>query len=358
LLERCANDTAGEVQHEITWLAEGLSCLGFYLDPCTHGKEPDERATNLYFARYEKEQGFEALLSLSQQIPLNERSADATATPAATTAPAPAPLPAAPAVPQPAGADREMLEVFLEEANEVLSAMEPNIHAARAHPGNNDALINVRRAFHTLKGSSRIVGLTAFGECAWELEQVMNQWLAQTLAPTPELLAVADDARTLLAEWAHALQGETEPQIDDRDIMNRARALRGAAPLPAKPVSAPATTVAAPSPEPANVAPVVAPAVAPIEPPAPALAAPLAIPTIVTTAITAAQPPSRDQLVAQIEDNLGALNDLVHALQHETDGPVPPRLKEIAQALGKNMSELTDAHRKLTLASTARHNSA
>ena len=47
----------------------------------------------------------------------------------------------------------------------------------------------LRRAFHTLKGSSRMVGLKDFGEAAWAFEQVLNTWLADQRPATPELLA-------------------------------------------------------------------------------------------------------------------------------------------------------------------------
>ena len=82
------------------------------------------------------------------------------------------------------GVDREMLEVFLEEANEVLAAMETSVAQARTGAGHRDgdALINIRRGFHTLKGSSRMVGLNEFGEAAWSMEQVLNTWLADQKA--------------------------------------------------------------------------------------------------------------------------------------------------------------------------------
>lgn len=232
LLERCAVAPGADTPNHIEWLAEGLGSLGFYLEPCLHGKEPAERAINIFFSRYENKPGFEALLESPPTPAASSAAPPAVATPPAIAAPVVAAAPAA-------AADREMLEIFLEEANEVLTAMESSL--AQARGSDNDALINIRRAFHTLKGSARMVGLTAFGECGWEMEQVMNHWLAQGLAATPELLSLCADARDVLSEWAHALQGEDAPAIDASGIAQRARALRGdtSAPPPAPaPVSA------------------------------------------------------------------------------------------------------------------------
>ncbi len=244
LLERCAGAPDADTPKRIEWLAEALGSLGFYLEPCLLGKPPAERAINLFFARHENQTGFETLLARSQKIAVAQPSIAGTATTAATAVPAtPAAAPAAAPAPAP-GADREMLEIFLEEASEVLSTMETTI--AQARGGSGDALINIRRAFHTLKGSARMVGLSAFGECGWQLEQVMNHWLAQGLAASPPLLDLCSDARDLMLEWTHALQGEASPDIDASGIEARARAIRGEDPAVAAPAPAPVEAAAPP----------------------------------------------------------------------------------------------------------------
>ena len=238
-----------------------------------------------------------------------------------------------------------MVEVFLEEANEVLTAVEASVTQARASVSNGaddqDALINMRRAFHTLKGSARMVGLTAFGECAWDMEQVMNHWLAQAHTATPELLNLCDDARTLLAEWAHALQGEDAPTIDTNDIAQRARAMRGMAPT---------VEIAAPSPAPAPVAATpapTAPAVATLE------AAEALDPHAATTlSITGHLEPSYEQTLLDLGDRLSWLNGLVEEIQEQagTGGggvTTPSRVTEIANMMGESMSEALALHRAL-----------
>jgi chemosensory pili system protein ChpA (sensor histidine kinase/response regulator) len=68
--------------------------------------------------------------------------------------------------------------IFLEEAHEVIANGREATRALAIDSHSVDELTVLRRAFHTLKGSSRMVGLNAFGDAAWSLEQLLNGWLA------------------------------------------------------------------------------------------------------------------------------------------------------------------------------------
>jgi chemosensory pili system protein ChpA (sensor histidine kinase/response regulator) len=94
---------------------------------------------------------------------------------------APSPVAAAPVAPVIVDADEvdpELLEIFLEEAREVAANGLAATQALRVEPNNIGEMTTLRRAFHTLKGSSRMVGLNVFGEAAWSMEQMLNNWLA------------------------------------------------------------------------------------------------------------------------------------------------------------------------------------
>ena len=337
LLERCLAAPHDETASQIEWLAEGLGSLGFYLEPCLHGKEPAERAINIFFTRYEHQRGFEALLALSQSLSAAKPTPEA----AAAAAPAADAQAAAPALVQ-AAVDREMIDVFLEEASEVLAGMEAGIAQARHRPGDHDTLINVRRAFHTLKGSARMVGLTAYGECAWEMEQAMNHWLAQALPATPELFDLCADARGLLAQWAHELQGETLPTIDASGIAQRARALRGVAPVATATAVAPAPQ-ALPPPE-VHAARELARSAR--------LATPLApVGSNATAEVPAAEPVAAyQQTLGDLGDRLSWLNGLVEEIQQQAaaNGAAGTRLNEIAHMMGESMNEVLTLHRDLS----------
>ncbi len=141
----------------------------------------------------------------------------------------------APAVAEPAAVeperpeaeiDQELLEIFLGEAQEVLAAIEEATAQSRNAPSDTALLTTIRRGFHTLKGSSRMVGLMAFGEAAWAMEQVLNLWLAEERAASAVLHQLIDAAHAHFAHWVDALQGDASSQIDPQPMVAAATALR------------------------------------------------------------------------------------------------------------------------------------
>jgi len=100
-----------------------------------------------------------------------------------------------------AAADRELLDIFTEEANEVLDGLADQIAQLGRMPNDQGTLTTARRAFHTLKGSSRMVGLKQFGEAAWGVEQCFNLWLAQERPATDDLIGLADAIAAVMRDW-------------------------------------------------------------------------------------------------------------------------------------------------------------
>ena len=101
--------------------------------------------------------------------------------------------------------DAELLEVFLMEADEVLACVNETIPLSKSDPSNQDHLITLRRSFHTLKGSGRMVGLGAFGNAAWSVEQVMNSWLSDARHGNDDLYALLEKASHVLGAWVAEL---------------------------------------------------------------------------------------------------------------------------------------------------------
>ncbi|NIC42613.1 response regulator [Aquabacterium sp. A08] len=110
----------------------------------------------------------------------------------------------------------ELLAIFTDEAREVFVQARAGLDALRERPASLPDLTAVRRAFHTLKGSARMVGLAQVGEAAWALEQLLNAWLADQRPASPELLALCEQALVRLAGWVEALaQGRPEAEAGD-----------------------------------------------------------------------------------------------------------------------------------------------
>lgn len=162
---------------------------------------------------------------------------EAPAAPAATATTAPA---ASPEI------DAELLEIFLEEANEVIGTIGEQIAALRARPSDTEALTTLRRAFHTLKGSSRMVGLMAFGDVAWVIEQVHNLWLRQEKPVDATLIALVENSRKVFAAWIGHLEGNGEALPDCSALLAQGEKLKGG-----ETISAPGRPIAlAPEPPP------------------------------------------------------------------------------------------------------------
>ncbi len=136
------------------------------------------------------------------------------------------PAPSAP-MPESAGAaDQELHEIFVEEADEVLESVGAQLAHLREDPADNAAITMARRAFHTLKGSSRMVGLRDFGEFAWALEQCFNVWLAQERPANADLLGLAAASADRMRDWIEALRADPTATIDASALIHAAHVVR------------------------------------------------------------------------------------------------------------------------------------
>ncbi|MGZ8260747.1 MAG: Hpt domain-containing protein, partial [Caldimonas sp.] len=137
--------------------------------------------------------------------------------------------------------DDEMREIFLEEAREVVVAGRAASAGLRAAPDDLGLLTTLRRAFHTLKGSSRMVGLKAFGDAAWACEQVFNTQLAEQRAAETPLLDFSDWVLGYLGDWVEDIGAHRSGLHHERDVQNAAAKLAGTgtAPQPAPDIALP-----------------------------------------------------------------------------------------------------------------------
>ncbi|MFO7541741.1 MAG: Hpt domain-containing protein [Thiobacillus sp.] len=106
----------------------------------------------------------------------------------------------------PEGVEPELLDIFLEEANDVLATLTRAGEDSQSDPDDQAGLAVIRRGFHTLKGSGRMVGLNDLGETAWRLEQLMNGWLSEKKPASSDLLHLIERACGVFHHWVSALQ--------------------------------------------------------------------------------------------------------------------------------------------------------
>ena len=132
--------------------------------------------------------------------------------------------------------DDELREVFLEETDEVLAVLHEYLPRWSANPQDRAALTELRRAFHTLKGSGRMVRALVLGELAWAVENLLNRVLEQSVEPGAVLRQLLGDTLLLLPELINEFATQRQRQRSDVDqLAARAHALaKGDEPLAAE----------------------------------------------------------------------------------------------------------------------------
>ncbi len=121
--------------------------------------------------------------------------------------------------------DPDILEIYLEEADEESRNITRLQRDWLLHPEDENALKNIRRAFHTIKGSGRLVGATKIGEFAWDFEQLLNRVIDKTIAPSRQIVDAVGEAGAALSQLVEELKGGPPPQSDIPYLRGLARAL-------------------------------------------------------------------------------------------------------------------------------------
>ena len=77
--------------------------------------------------------------------------------------------------------DAEILEIFVEEIEEIFVELSTLFTTWLENPNDQETLTTIRRHFHTLKGSGRMVGAKSAGELAWAVEDTLNRVISGTV---------------------------------------------------------------------------------------------------------------------------------------------------------------------------------
>ncbi len=229
-------------------LGNSLGAMGFLIDMLSY-----QRTLAKQLFVYDDELGeFRPLMGREKAVPAVEAAAepvaDAAADPSAPistveqVSPAPVPVPV-PEIPAPATApapvpasvaaavalpddDAEMRDIFLDEAREVVQTGLLAVTALDAAPEDLGEQTTLRRAFHTLKGSSRMVGLSEFGEAAWAMEQLVNTWLAEQKPASEDLRVLCGEAMRQLSRWVEDIATDADTPWSAQPFRDAADALR------------------------------------------------------------------------------------------------------------------------------------
>jgi len=123
------------------------------------------------------------------------------------------------------GIDDDIREIFLEEMQEEIDNLRSAEKVWLADPAQTSSLVGIRRSFHTLKGSGRLVGAGVLGEFAWKVEDMLNRVLDGTIEPGANVQALVRHAIDALPPLLAALKGEGAPNVPLGAIMHTAEQL-------------------------------------------------------------------------------------------------------------------------------------
>jgi len=129
-------------------------------------------------------------------------------------APVPTPAPVAVVEEEDDLIDEEVIEIFIEEAGEVLETINEFLPQWKANYEDEAALKEVRRAYHTLKGSGRMVGASILGELAWSVENMLNRVLDNSIATTPAVTGIVETVTGVVPVLVTAFEQRVKPDLN------------------------------------------------------------------------------------------------------------------------------------------------
>jgi two-component system chemotaxis sensor kinase CheA len=131
--------------------------------------------------------------------------------------------------------EKELLLDFFAEANQLLSESEQAFLALEKDKNNKDLIHEIFRLTHTMKGSSRAVGLGDVAEFTHETENLILQLRDGHLEITSAVITLLLECNDYVKAMIDALQEDLEAKFDSTVMITRIKkALPPAPPKTAK----------------------------------------------------------------------------------------------------------------------------
>ena len=106
--------------------------------------------------------------------------------------------------------DADIKEIFIEEAGEVLAEITPLYDLWQQSPNDLTHLADIRRGFHTLKGSGRMVGALYTAELAWAIEEMLNRLLEGTIEVSADIFQLISEVLVTYPELIQTFAVDTD----------------------------------------------------------------------------------------------------------------------------------------------------
>ncbi|GMV28534.1 MAG: hypothetical protein AMXMBFR59_06590 [Rhodanobacteraceae bacterium] len=118
--------------------------------------------------------------------------------------------------------DDDLRRVFVAEVKSEIGNLRRNLMLWKAAPANLGRVMPLRRSFHTLKGSSRMVGAPTLGDFNARFERLLDRVIDKSLTPDSAVVAVVEQAVAALPELLAQFEGTRTPRADFAAIMKTA----------------------------------------------------------------------------------------------------------------------------------------
>ncbi len=211
LIEKLLKPSYEMTEAEQILLVDGLSSLGFFIEALRSG-QPDSY------------QIIEEAIALFEITPIPEN------VPRVTQVITPEPNRVEKVEMEAVGIasveiDPELLDIFLEESNEVLVSIAKDLHSCRIDSTDRESLAGLRRGFHTLKGSGRMVKLEEMSEVALSVEQVLNRWLTEKKSVSNSLISLITRTHQAYSQWCKQLREHGKAKVNADELLLLAKDL-------------------------------------------------------------------------------------------------------------------------------------
>ncbi len=201
MADKCLQPEFQMNQPDQVRLVDGLSSLGFYIETLTSAHPDNDKILDAALSLFSSE------LTPETHSPLTANTASPSLENEYKTEEIHKKI------------DPELLNTFLAESDEVLQDIKKSLEACEDDLFHNAALTTLRRGFHTLKGSGRMVGLHELSEVAWKIEQVLNRWLNERKSATQPLVDLITQAHHEFSQWCNDLKKHGATDVNANQLL-------------------------------------------------------------------------------------------------------------------------------------------
>lgn len=149
----------------------------------------------------------------------------------------------------------DIFDIFCEEVDEIRQRLQELYPQWQQQPRNRERLTEIRRAFHTLKGSGRMAGAFALGDFGWVHEDLLNQVISGQLAADAPVVGQIGaalhmlDARLAFFQQAQQKDAELDALLQKAQAILAGKHTLGSSATPPEPPAASLASVVTAAPE-------------------------------------------------------------------------------------------------------------